>query len=139
MNTLKNKEVRWSRRQGRKVLIVLAGCLLAAPVYATPPFGFSSQTFRGRIPENVGAHQWNPGPLFTLLIQSSSEPWGFDVVQGTTEFAPMDSMGRPSQSGWHDLYLASGGWRSRKRLVLRAVEVALASASAMQCPLTEEW
>jgi hypothetical protein len=71
-------------------------------VYGTPPFGFSSQTFRGRIAENVGAHQWNPNPLFTFLIQSSSDQWGYDVVQGTTEFAPMDAMGRPSQSGWHD-------------------------------------
>ena len=52
--------------------------------------------------ENIGAHQWNPGPLFSLLIQSSGEQWGTDVVQGTTEFAPMDAMGRPSQSGWHD-------------------------------------
>jgi quercetin dioxygenase-like cupin family protein len=95
MTTLTNK-------YGRKILIVTAACLLAAPVCATPPFGFSSQTFRGRIPGNVGAHQWNPFPLFTLLIQSSNDQWGVDVVQGTTEFAPMDATGRPSQSGWHD-------------------------------------
>jgi hypothetical protein len=69
---------------------------------ATPPFGFTSQTFRGQIAGNVGAHQWDPNPLFTLLIQSSSDPWGYDVVQGTTEFAARDAMGRPSQSGWHD-------------------------------------
>ena len=83
-------------------LIGTLTCLLAGQAYATPPFGFTSQTFRGRIAENVGAHQWNPGPLFTLLVQSSNDQWGIDVVQGTTEFAPMDSMGRPSQSGWHD-------------------------------------
>jgi hypothetical protein len=68
----------------------------------TPPFGFTSQTFRGRIAENMGAHQWNPNPLFTFLIQSSNDQWGYDVVQGTTEFAVMDATGRPSQSGWHD-------------------------------------
>jgi len=77
-------------------------CLLAAPVQATPPFGFSSQTFRGKITQNISAHQWDPEPLFTVLIQSSPDQWGLDVVQGTTEFAPADAMGRPSQSGWHD-------------------------------------
>lgn len=77
-------------------------CLVAVPVYATPPFGFSSQTFRGRLLENVSSHHWNPDPLFTVLIQSSPDQWGLDVVQGTTEFAPADAMGRPSQSGWHD-------------------------------------
>jgi hypothetical protein len=102
MSTLKLKRTRWSRMHAPSSFIVIAICLLAGPVYATPPFGFSSQTFRGRIAGNVGAHQWNPGPLFTLLIQSSGDQWGTDVVQGTTEFAPMDAMGRPSQSGWHD-------------------------------------
>jgi hypothetical protein len=77
-------------------------CLLAVPACATPPFGFSSQTFRGRITHNVGVHQWNPSPLFTILMQSSPDQWGYDVVQGTTEFAVADSTGRPSQSGWHD-------------------------------------
>ena len=86
----------------RAASIFTAAYLLAGTLYATPPFGFNSQTFRGRIAGNVGAHQWNPSPLFTLLIQSSNDQWGFDVVQGTTEFAPMDAMGRPSQSGWHD-------------------------------------
>jgi hypothetical protein len=85
----------------RTAVVAMAACL---PVLlsATPPFGFTSQTFRGRIAENVGAHQWNPSALFTVLIQSSNDQWGYDVVQGTTEFAPMDAMGRPSQSGWHD-------------------------------------
>jgi quercetin dioxygenase-like cupin family protein len=86
----------------RRLPVAIAVGLLVSPAFATPPFGFSSQTFRGRIGENVGAHQWNPGPLFTLLIQSSNDNWGIDVVQGTTEFAPMDSTGKPSQSGWHD-------------------------------------
>jgi hypothetical protein len=76
--------------------------IMAGSLCATPPFGFSSQTFRGRIAEHVGTHQWGPNPLFTLLIQSSGDNWGYDVVQGTTEFAPMDASGRPSQSGWHD-------------------------------------
>ena len=77
-------------------------CIATGPLCATPPFGFTSQTFRGKITENVGAHRWNPDPLFTLLIQSSPDQWGLDVVQGTTEFAPADATGRPSQSGWHD-------------------------------------
>lgn len=77
-------------------------CLMAGMAYATPPFGFTSETFRGRITGNVSSHQWNPNPLFTLLIQSSGDPWGYDVVQGTTSFAPADATGRPSQSGWHD-------------------------------------
>jgi len=85
----------------RAASILLASFLLPGSVYATPPFGFTSQTFRGRIAENVGAYQWG-GPLFTLLVQSSNDQWGFDVVQGTTEFAPADAMGRPAQSGWHD-------------------------------------
>ena len=75
----------------------------AAPVKATPPLGFTSQTVRGKITSNVSAHQWNDNPLFTLLIQSSSDNWGLDLVQGTTEFAAADpASGRPSQSGWHD-------------------------------------
>lgn len=81
---------------------VLLTCLIAARMGGTPPFGFNSQTYRGKIADNIGVQQWFPGPLFSLLIQSSNEQWGFDVVQGTTEFAPMDGMGRPSQSGWHD-------------------------------------
>ena len=76
--------------------------LVTAPLYGTPPFGFTSQTFRGKITENVSAYRWNADPLFTLLIQSSPDQWGVDVVQGTTEFAPADATGRPSQSGWHD-------------------------------------
>jgi hypothetical protein len=77
--------------------------LSAATLPATPPVGFSSQTFRGKITSNVNAHQWNDNPLFTLLIQSSADNWGLDLVQGTTEFAAADPVnGRPSQSGWHD-------------------------------------
>ncbi|HYI93378.1 MAG TPA: hypothetical protein VEX68_07525 [Bryobacteraceae bacterium] len=77
--------------------------LYAAILRATPPFGFTSQTFRGKITWNVNAHQWNDNPLFTLLIQSSAENWGLDLIQGTTEFAAADAVsGRPSQSGWHD-------------------------------------
>jgi hypothetical protein len=86
----------------KNALVVTTVALLAPPVQATPPFGFTSQTFRGRIVDNVGVHQWNPNPLFTVLVQSSGDQWGYDVVQGTTEFAAMDAMGRPAQSGWHD-------------------------------------
>ena len=88
--------------QASRWRMVTALWVLSAPLYATPPFGFTSTTFRGRITENVGAYQWSSNPLFTLLVQSSNDQWGIDVVQGTTEFAPMDSTGKPSQSGWHD-------------------------------------
>jgi hypothetical protein len=86
----------------RAAVILTALCQGTASLEATPSFGFTSTTYRGRIAENVGVHQWNPNPLFTMLVQSSSDQWGIDVVQGTTEFAPMDAAGRPSQSGWHD-------------------------------------
>ena len=102
MNNFRTFSNRLSRTHARSATVLGLLCLLTGTVHATPPFGFSSQTFRGKIGENAGAHQWSPGPLFTFLVQSSSEPWGFDVVQGTTEFAPADAMGRPSQSGWHD-------------------------------------
>jgi hypothetical protein len=102
MDLLKNNRSQFSWMITRNAFAAILGCLLAAPVCATPQFGFTSQTFRGRIAGIVGVHQWLPGPLFTLLIQSSNDQWGFDVVQGTTEFAPVDAMGRPSQSGWHD-------------------------------------
>jgi hypothetical protein len=90
------------RTRFRILLVAGLTCLLSGLLYGTPPFGFTSQTFRGRITQNVSAHRWNPDPLFTLLIQSSNDQWGLDVVQGTTEFAPADATGRPSQSGWHD-------------------------------------
>ncbi len=90
------------RLKGAIAKTLLSG-VLAVSLHATPPFGFNSQTFRGRIAGNLLAGQWEPSALFSLLIQSSTSPeWGYDVVQGTTEFAPMDATGRPSQSGWHD-------------------------------------
>jgi hypothetical protein len=102
MNFLNNRQTRHGRQLLWKALALSLPGLLAAPICATPSFGFASQTFRGRITGNVGAHQWNPSPLFNFLAQSSNDQWGYDVVQGTTEFAPVDAMGRPSQSGWHD-------------------------------------
>lgn len=84
------------------VALFFAAISLPSLLHATPPFGFTSQTFRGRIAQNVGAYQWDSSPLFSFLMQSSNEQWGYDVVQGTTEFAPADVTGRPSQSGWHD-------------------------------------
>ena len=37
-----------------------------------------------------------------LLLHSSAAPKGYDVIQVTAQFAPVDPMGRPSQTGWHD-------------------------------------
>lgn len=102
MFTLPIKSGSSVRTHPRAAWIFAAAFFLAAQAYATPPLGFTAQASRGRITENVGAHQWSQNPLFTLLIQSSGDQWGYDVVQITAELAPMDAMGRPSQSGWHD-------------------------------------
>jgi hypothetical protein len=91
-----------SSRVWRSITLLACFGLVAGPVQATQAFGFNSQTFRGRVTDNVSVHQWIPTPLFTLLMQSSRDQWGIDVVQGTSMFAPMDASGRPSQSGWHD-------------------------------------
>ena len=83
-------------------LATLAALVLwTPPVQATQRVGFSAEQFRGPISTNVGTAQWDPGPLFSVLIQSSSEAWGYDVVQGTSTFAPADAASNPSQIGWH--------------------------------------
>ena len=81
---------------GTLLLFVTTGGL-----WASPSAGFVSQTFRTKIPDSINVNnQWD-GPLFNLQIQSWNGPgWGFDIVQGTTEFAA--AVTAPSQSGWHD-------------------------------------
>jgi hypothetical protein len=86
---------------GVSLAALAALVLFTRPVQATQPVGFTSQQFRGLISSNVDTNQWDPGPLFTLLIQSSSDAWGYDVVQGTATLAPADAAGNPSQTGWH--------------------------------------
>jgi hypothetical protein len=77
-------------------LFVMTGAL-----WASPAVGFVSQTFRTKIPDSVNVNNQWEGPLFNLQIQSwNGEGWGFDIVQGTTEFAA--AVTSPSQSGWHD-------------------------------------
>lgn len=96
------KMITLNARRSAAALLVAALGWLTVPLTATPPFGFTSTTFRGAIAGDVNANQWDPSPLFSLQIQSSADQWGFDVVQGTTEFAAADASGKPSQSGWHD-------------------------------------
>jgi hypothetical protein len=86
---------------GVSLAALVALFLFTRPVLATQPVGFSSQQFRGLISSNVDANQWEPGPLFSMLIQSSGDAVGYDVVQGTATLAPADAAGNPSQTGWH--------------------------------------
>jgi hypothetical protein len=85
-----------------RALILVAACLPASQLCATPASGFTAQAFRGQITQNVSAHHLSGDPLFMLLLHSSVGQQGYDVIQATAQFAPLDSMGRPSQTGWHD-------------------------------------
>jgi hypothetical protein len=75
---------------------------------ATPDFGVTKQAFRNPIPMNVYSSQWSPAPLFNLLMQSSSDQGGYDVIVTTNTYAPVNAQGTPSQSGWHDHPVAIG-------------------------------
>lgn len=106
MNTLHIRSAT-SRRMRRsaslvRATILAAVCLPPSQLWATTSFGFTAEAFRGEITQDVRAHQSAGDPLFMLLIHSSAGPQGYDVVQITAEFGPMDDMGRPSQTGWHD-------------------------------------
>src|SRR5262245_62558545 len=87
----------------RKTVRLLAGLGLSAFLAdATPPIGVTSEPFRNPILANVYASQWGPSPLFNLILQTSNEGWGYDLAQIVNTFAPANSAGIPSQSGWHD-------------------------------------
>ena len=105
MNTLPTDSLATGRMRPSgsliRAAILAAVCLSSSPLCATTPFGFTAQAFRGPITEDVYAHHLNRDPLFNLLIHSSDQ-LGYDVVQITAQFAPMDAMGQPSQTGWHD-------------------------------------
>src|SRR5262249_8713905 len=77
--------------------------LLAVPfglALATPPLGMTSQaSFRSPLKVNIYSTQWGPSPLFNLLLQTSPDDWGYDLVQGVGTFAAADANGTPSQSG----------------------------------------
>jgi hypothetical protein len=85
-----------------RALILAAACLPASHLCATSSSGFVAQAFRGQITQNVSAHHLSGDPLFMLLLHSSVGQKGYDVIQATAQFAPVDLMGRPSQTGWHD-------------------------------------
>jgi hypothetical protein len=89
----------WCLPSAATLLLLL---LAASSTQATPPVGFSAEAFRGPFAANVNEGRWDPSPLFSMLIQSSSDNWGYDVVLGTGTLAPADATGKPSQSGWHD-------------------------------------
>jgi hypothetical protein len=93
------------RRSGAglmRTLILAAACLPASQLCATSSLGFTAQAFRGQITQDVNAHHLSGDPLFMLLLHSSAGQKGYDVVQITAQFAAVDPMGRPSQTGWHD-------------------------------------
>jgi hypothetical protein len=70
---------------------------------ATPPVGMTSQaSYRSPLKLNIYVTQWGSSPLFNLLLQTSSDAWGYDLVQGIGTFAAADANGTPSQSGWHE-------------------------------------
>jgi hypothetical protein len=73
------------------------------PCSATPASGTTQTTPAARAPisSRIEAHQWGSGPLFNLLVESSTDNVGFDIVNVIAEFAPVSATGKPSTSGWH--------------------------------------
>ncbi len=86
----------------RSFSLVAALTLTGLSGNATPPIGVTSEAFRNPLTENVYATQWGPSPLFNFILQTSNDPWGYDLAQITNTFAAADATGKPSQSGWHD-------------------------------------
>jgi hypothetical protein len=79
--------------------------VLAIPVgsaLATARIGITSQAFRNPITVNIYSTQWGSSPLFNLLLQTSPDAWGYDLVNSVVTFAPAAADGTPSQMGWHD-------------------------------------
>lgn len=69
---------------------------------ATPRIGITSQAFRNPINVNIYASQWGSSPLFNLLLMTSPDAWGYDLVNSVVTFDPASPDGTPSQMGWHD-------------------------------------
>jgi hypothetical protein len=83
-------------------LIVVGGVALTSGLaLATPQIGYTSVSTRTPIPANLYATQWGSSPLFNFILQSSTDPWGYDFIHATNTFA-VASATTPSQSGWHD-------------------------------------
>lgn len=96
--------------------------LYTSPVQATPPYGVTIQAFRNPIAVQVKGMQLEP--RFFLFIEGPqsaesdssqnvaasnkqrlvefSNDVGYDIIQTTNVFAPVDAQGKPSTSGWHD-------------------------------------
>jgi hypothetical protein len=87
----------------KSTLVLLAAMTIpVGSALATPGIGISSQAFRNSISANVYASQWGPSPLFSLLLMTSNDDWGYDLIHNIITLAPADPMGTPTQSGWHD-------------------------------------
>lgn len=85
-----------------KTLAVLTGlALFSGSALATPPNGFTSQSTRSKITSGLYASQWGQHPPFTILMLTSPDVWGYDLIHATSTFAPASADGTPSQSGWH--------------------------------------
>lgn len=86
-----------------KTLRVLAGlALFSASAVATPSIGMTAQSTRSTINLNLYATQWGSSPLFNLVMQSSPDAWGYDLIHTQNTWAPAAADGTPSQSGWHN-------------------------------------
>ncbi len=81
----------------------LAGlALIAGSALATTQIGYTSASTRTKIAQNLYSTQWGGSPLFNIILQSSTDAWGYDLIHATNTFAVALADGTPSQSGWHD-------------------------------------
>ena len=86
----------------RLIVTVAAGfAILTGSAFGTAQIGYSSTSTRSKIAANLFANQWGASPLFSLLIQSSPDTWGYDLIHAANTFAAASPDGTPSQSGWH--------------------------------------
>jgi hypothetical protein len=92
---------KYSPRLTHGAILAMAALAFDLPAIATPPYGQTAQAFRGKLVANINTNQWGVHPLFNLQAMSSSDAWGYDVVQADAAFAPVDSSSKPGTSGWH--------------------------------------
>src|SRR5258705_86375 len=86
-----------------KTLGILAGlALFSGSALATPSVGMTSQSTRSKITFNLYSTQWGSTPLFNMVMQTSGDQWGYDLIHAQNTFAPATADGTPSQSGWHN-------------------------------------
>jgi hypothetical protein len=89
-------------RRTKTLGVLTAATIFATSAFPTPSINYSSTSIRSPIPQNLYATQWGQSPLFNFVMQSSADPWGYDLIHATNTFAVAGPDGVPSQSGWHD-------------------------------------